>query len=146
MILLTKILKKFLKNPRYYLNPYRIYYRFLYYFPFGIRRINHLKEVEIKKEVTICRLEIDFGARKHHNFIYVTIKPNHWFFKKWFYWLRKFAFQLPGYDFWFKAPKLTPWDYNPETGELRFGLNYSLVTRLKEKGVIVEQMKFITWI
>ena len=72
--------------------------------------------------------------------------PYPWFMKRWYFWGRKFAFQLPGCQLWFKGPKLTPWDHNPKTGEIRFGLNYTLIKRLKESGVTPEKVKFVSWV
>lgn len=138
---------KILETIRYYTNPYRLYYRLLYYFPFGIRRINNLREVKVAKKKTVqCRLEVGDKEQKHQNFLYIKMEPGNWFALKWFYWRRKFAFQLPNCDLWFKAPRFTPWSYIPETKEIKFGVNYSLLKRLKESGVSIENIKFISWV
>jgi len=138
---------KILGKIKYYTNPYRLYYRLLYYFPFGIRRINNLEEVKIGKKRTVqCRLDIGNEEQKHQNFLYVKLEPRNWFILKWFYWRRKFAFQLPGCSLWFKAPKLTPWGYSSESKEIKFGVNHTLLKRLKESGISIENIKFITWI
>ena len=126
---------------------YVAYYRGLYYFPFGIRRINRLCKIKIPTDkAVVCRLELSQNIEQFHNFIYAKISFKSWFVTKWLFWLRKFAFQIPGYDFWFKAPRFTPWDYNPETGEVRFGVNHTLLKILGEYGVEVKDIKFISWV
>lgn len=138
---------KILETIKHYTNPYRLYYRLFYYFPFGIRRINNLKEVKIGKKKTIqCRLEVDNQEKKHHNFLFTKINPNPWFVVKVLFWLRVFAFQLPGCSIYFKAPRFTPWDYNSKTGEVRFGVNHTFLNRLKnEYGIEIKDIKFVTW-
>ena len=139
---------KILEKIKYYTKPYRLYYRLCYYYPFGIRRINSLREIKIPEHtrITSCRLELSDQVEQFHNFVYAKINPKPWFVIKGFFWLRMFAFKLPGCSVYFKAPRFTPWDYNTKTQEVRFGVNHTLLNRLKnDYGIEIKDIKFISW-
>lgn len=92
---------------------FKVYYRFLYWKPIGIKVIDEPKQVFIsskRKIYACCSAELNREGEKHKSFLYFIMsnktKVFVWRFRK-----RHFAFSNDGGNVWWEIPALTPWEF-----------------------------------